>query len=150
MAGPVLRVVNWFNRPLLRWGIHPWAGSTLLLRVTGRRTGRSYDIPLWYITRGDTLIAFTKRCETWWRNLVGGAGVTGWLRGREFSGVARAVVNDPSEITPVLVEYLDWLRPPSAATYFGIRLDDRLRPADGEIERASNEEVVMIRVVLDA
>jgi len=102
------------------------------------------------LTRGDALIAFARRSETWWRNLVGGAGVTVWLRGRESSGVARAVVNDPSEITPMLVEYLDWLRPPSAVTYFGIRLDDRLRPAHGEIERAANEEVAMIRINLDA
>jgi hypothetical protein len=105
---------------------------------------------LWYISRGDTLFAFARRRDSWWKNLKGNAPVDLWLRGRRSSGMAHAVVGDPSEIAPILSEFLDALRWRTLPTYFGIRLDVDQKAANGEIERASREEVAMIRVDIDS
>jgi hypothetical protein len=60
--------------PLLRWlaasRLHrPLDGSLVVLHVTGRRTGRHYDIPVGYVRLGDRLLVTTQ--HRWRTNLRG-------------------------------------------------------------------------------
>ncbi len=146
MARPFLRLGNWLNRPLVRSGFHPYRGSTFLLQVLGKTSGRLYDIPLWFISRGDTLYGFSRRSGSWWKNLTRSTPVRLWVRGREQSGIAQAMVDDPGVMVPILADYFDQLQWRTLPTFFGVGLDSALKPVEGELERASREEVAMIRV----
>jgi deazaflavin-dependent oxidoreductase (nitroreductase family) len=86
---------KWYN-PLVTWLLRSplhrlMSGSTVLITVTGRKTGRPYTLPISYHQSGHTLTLLTRRGKTWWRNLQGGAPVRLWLRGQEVSASAEVV-----------------------------------------------------------
>jgi hypothetical protein len=68
--------------------------NTLLLSFQGRRSGKFYTIPLRYVQEGETLLCFTRRGNTWWKNLRVSTQVTVDLRGRSEPAVASAVADD--------------------------------------------------------
>jgi len=83
-----------FVRALLRSPLHRLlSGSLLLVTYTGRKSGRSFTIPVMYAEDADGLLVDVGRSaeKVWWRNLRGGASVRVRLRGRELNGVAEAV-----------------------------------------------------------
>ena len=88
--GVVNRAANPAVRLLLRSPLHPLvSGQLALITVTGRRSGRSYTIPVGYGLRDDIVnipVGWPAR-KRWWRNLRGdGAPVRVRLRGREYAG----------------------------------------------------------------
>jgi hypothetical protein len=98
----VNRAVNPCVRALLRSPAHGLVSSHLaLLTVTGRKSGRTYTIPVGYERHGDVVsihIDWPER-KRWWRNLREPAPVelrlagerltgTGVARGDERSGVS--------------------------------------------------------------
>src|SRR5688572_27738568 len=81
-------LVNW----LLRSPLHRLLdGSTLLLTYTGRKSGRSYTLPLSYAQNGQCLRLITRRQKIWWKSIEAGAPVNLWLRGEQKPGWATAV-----------------------------------------------------------
>jgi hypothetical protein len=65
----------------------------LLLRLTGRRTGRRYAIGVGYAENGDgtlDVLVSDASNRTWWRNFIGGGPVDVVLRGRERPAYAEA------------------------------------------------------------
>ena len=56
--------------------------STILITFTGRKSGKTYTIPISYVRNGDTLMMISQREHSWWKNLRGGAQVTLYLQGR--------------------------------------------------------------------
>ena len=72
------RIVNPLVRALLRSPLHPLlSGRLLLLRVTGRRSGRTFEVPVGSPER-----------KQWWRNIDGPTPITLALGGRTRTGVA--------------------------------------------------------------
>ncbi len=68
---------NSFVSLLLRSPLHGFvSGNTMLVSVTGRKTGRVVTIPVNYVQEGDILWVLSYRERTWWRNLLTGAPVT--------------------------------------------------------------------------
>ena len=47
--------------------------STILITFTGRKSGKTYTIPVSYVRDGDTLMMISQREHSWWKNLRGGA-----------------------------------------------------------------------------
>ena len=97
----VNRAVNPFVRAVLRSPAHGLlSGHLALLSVTGRRSGRTFTVPVGYHRDGERVtigVDWPER-KRWWRNLVDGgrveirvAGVrrdgTAWARGDEQSGI---------------------------------------------------------------
>ena len=84
--------------PVLRWLLTSrWHGAmsdrVLLLRITGRRTGRRYAIGVGYAENGDgtlDVLVSDASNRTWWRNFIGGGPVDVVLRGRERPAYAEA------------------------------------------------------------
>src|SRR5262245_1987421 len=84
--------------PLLRWLLASrWHGAMsdriLLLRITGRRTGRRYTIGVGYAEAGDgtlDVLVSDASNRTWWRNFIGGGPVDVVLRGGEHTAHATA------------------------------------------------------------
>lgn len=82
----------WYN-PLVTWLLRSplralMDGNTLLLTYTGRKSGRSFTLPISYGQAGARLRLITRQSKPWWKNLRSGAPVTLWLRGEQRTGQA--------------------------------------------------------------
>ena len=71
-------MVIWLLRSPLRSLVDK---QTMLITVTGRKSGKHYTFPVSYIRDGETLLIISQRNRTWWRNLRDGAPVTIFLQG---------------------------------------------------------------------
>ena len=98
----------WFNpfmAFLLRSPLHSLLGDTMLVTVTGRKTGKKYTTPVGFYREGDLLWIITNRDRTWWRNVRGGANVSMRLHGKDETGFAETVLDEGSVATQV-ADYL--------------------------------------------
>ena len=82
----------WYN-PLVTWLLGSslrrlMDGGTLLLTYTGRKSGRSFTLPISYTQNGRCLRLITRQQKTWWKNIGAGAQVALWLRGEKRGGQA--------------------------------------------------------------
>jgi hypothetical protein len=95
--------LNRVMRPLLRSRWHGALSHRLvLITVTGRRTGRTYTIPVSYSERDGvvTIVPSAPERKRWWRNLRGpGAPVRLRLRGRDRTGHAVARGDERTGVT---------------------------------------------------
>lgn len=102
----VFRRVNAITAWVVRSPLHPLLrGSVLVVRYEGRRTGRTYHVPV--VCRpagGGALHALTSARALWWRNIVSGAPATVFYRGHEHEARIDVVrgVDDPSEVERAL------------------------------------------------
>src|SRR3972149_1856772 len=78
------------------------SGSTLLITVTGRRSGTRYTTPVNYFREGSRLTVFSRRGRTWWRNLRGGGPVLVRLQGRDIVGRGEVVPASEQEVAAAL------------------------------------------------
>jgi hypothetical protein len=103
-----LGVVNPLVRALLRSPLHPLLSRRIvLLRVTGRRSGRTFELPVGY-KRSDAGILVTVGApehKQWWRNIDGPTPVTVVLCGRTRAGVAE--LDDGNATTQVHIALSD-------------------------------------------
>lgn len=102
-------MVNGIVRALLRSKAHGLASGTIaLLTVSGRRTGRSYELPVQYVEQDGGLIVLAGRAgkKTWWRNVRTPAPVRVRLRGRVIDGTA-AVIAGRAETAEALKTYVE-------------------------------------------
>lgn len=141
------RVVNPLVAAALRSPLH-WLLSDriALLSFAGRRSGRTYTIPVGYTERdyGDRLVLFTH--SDWWKNFRGGAAVRLYLRGRERRGRAEPVTD-----TEALLAHVDAFidrNGLTAARRLGLRIEGEERPPDAELA-AALEGTVGVVVDLD-
>lgn len=111
---------------LLRSPLHPLASrGLLLLRVTGRRTGRRYWIPVGYQRADGTVTVLVSHAarKQWWRNYREPGPVALVLGGRTVHGRA-------SLVPPASAAFRDafeqtFRRLPRLGAQFGIRYDAR-------------------------
>jgi deazaflavin-dependent oxidoreductase (nitroreductase family) len=90
-------MANIAMKPLLQSPLHVVAsGRIMLITFTGRKSGKIYTTPVEYQRTGDTLMLFTQKSRTWWKNLEGGAPVTVCLHGQEMHGQADVSTNSES------------------------------------------------------
>jgi hypothetical protein len=115
----------------------------LLFTFTGRKSGKTYTIPVSYSQSDDQVYIFTH--ANWWKNLKGGAPVTLRLQGWDVQGLAEPVVEDKQVIAARLTEHLR--KVPSDAPYYGVTFDESGNPRAGDVEKGV-QTVVMIRVQL--
>ncbi len=113
---------NTFITLLLRSPLHPLlSGNTLLITVTGRKTGRPVTTPVNYHRDGGTLWVLTRRDRKWWRNLRGGAPVSLRLGGKTVQAYAEALL-DPGTLTAQIPGYLRSF--PMSARALGLRVQE--------------------------
>jgi deazaflavin-dependent oxidoreductase (nitroreductase family) len=101
-------VQNAVVRGLLRSPLHQLlSGSVLLLTYTGRRTGKTFTIPILYAEDGPRLIVYAGHSEKkeWWRNLRTEAEVRVRVRGADLTGMARVVREDTTARTRYVVRF---------------------------------------------
>src|SRR5687768_11208467 len=96
MQSIFMQIGNALTTVILRSPLHgAISKSTLLLAITGHKSGHEITLPINYFQYGDTLYITSPRSRKWWRNLRGGAPVLVRLEGREVDGTAM-VVEEPA------------------------------------------------------
>lgn len=128
---------NDFVKLALRSPLHVFMGDTLLLTVTGRKTGRRFSVPVNYYQEGDTFWIISSRDRTWWRNLVRGAEVRMRVHGRELSGFGEAIL-DEAAVAAQLGEYARHL--PISARYLGLHIENGVANCE-DVERLAKERL---------
>jgi len=130
---------------LLRTPLHGiFSKNIMLLVFRGRKTGRLYSTPVSYLREGDVVTAFTD--SPWQRNLLGGAPVTLYLRGKAAEGFAE-VIDDRDAVAEGLALFL--LHNHFDARFYGVTFDADGQPVREQVERGSQHHV-MLKIRLSA
>jgi deazaflavin-dependent oxidoreductase (nitroreductase family) len=140
----------WFN-PLMIWLIRsPFhrllSKNFMILTYTGRKSGKTYQVPVNYTRQGNRLVTFSYRERTWWRNLRGGVPVILRLEGVDVRATG-SVIEEGPEVAAALSAYLR--QTPQMAKYFQVGLDPAGLPKDEDIQRIAVERVVISSEVRD-
>jgi F420H(2)-dependent quinone reductase len=141
-------LVNTIATTVLHSPLHGWLRHhLLLLSFQGRRSGKTYTIPLSYTQEGEMVLCFTRRKGNWWKNLRGSIPVTVDLKGRSWQGIASAVADDQATIEREMYTFL--LKSPRDATYQGVQLNPDGTPNRADITRSA-QATVLLRIRLQA
>jgi hypothetical protein len=142
-------VANPMVRFILRSPFHKMmSASLLLISYRGRKSGKTFTLPVNYAQAGRTIYIVPAMHEqkTWWRNLRGGAPVTLTLGGKAVGGQALVWEDVPDAMAAALEHYAR--RYPPAAKMYGIRAG-----ADGTYKREdllkAARSVVVVKVDVD-
>ncbi len=88
---------------LLRSPLHGLVSrGMLLITVSGRKSGKHYTTPVEYRLEATCVTIISRQGRTWWKNVVGGAPVTLYLRGQVVSGQARVLSLSDTELQHVI------------------------------------------------
>ena len=133
----LIRLGNPLVRLLARSPLHEMLdGSVVLLHITGRKTGRRYDIPVNYVDVDGRLMVVT--IARWRANLRGGASVEVTLRGCRRPMHA-TLTEDPAAVAvsyQTLISRLGWAK---ARRHLGISVRDGRPPTVLELKDAARE-----------
>jgi deazaflavin-dependent oxidoreductase (nitroreductase family) len=137
---------NDFVTFMLRTPLHVFLGNTMLITVTGCKTGRKYSTPVGFYREGDVLWVISSRDRTWWRNVKNGANVSLLLKGKNVEAFAKAEV-DEKAVEKHLLEYIRQI--PMAAKSFGIQMENKI-PNMEDIGRVAKDSLfVKIKPIAD-
>ncbi len=99
MPNLFLAIANPINKAILRSPLHGlMSKSTMLITFRGRKSGKTYTTPVDYHHMGQSIIAYSWKNRSWWKNLRGGAPVTVRIRGKDLSGTADIVPASQAEM----------------------------------------------------
>jgi hypothetical protein len=138
------RPPEWANS-IMRWaittkGIESWVGTGVaLLTFKGRRTGKTYSIPVSYQRDGDTVTIVTKRIRRWWHNFETPTEVVLRLAGKDYDGTAIVQTNE-AELLEFMTAYLE-KRPVDAKAY-GLKRNEVTRAKIAQVL----PHIVVIRI----
>ncbi|CAN5636279.1 hypothetical protein BH23CHL8_BH23CHL8_12440 [soil metagenome] len=115
----------------------PIAQALMLLRFTGRNSGKVYTTPVGYVRDGDSVVVVTSPTYRWWRNVRAGAPVEVRLDGSWRRGHARVLPpTDPGFDRAVAIQVRG--RGPGMLRGFGVPVDGEGRIPDdarGDIDQ---------------
>lgn len=129
---------NDFVKFFLRTPLYVFMGDTMLITVTGRKTGKEYTTPVGFYRDGDFLWILTSRDRTWWRNVIDSADVEMRVRGKDVKGLAEAIL-DEEAVAAQVMEYVR--RIPMSARALGVRLRENGEPHPGDAARLAQERL---------
>jgi hypothetical protein len=110
--------------------------SFLVLHLTGRKTGRRYNIPVGYVDMAGKLAVVT--VAGWRVNLRGGADVEVTLRGR-LRLMHALLEEDPASVAVSYQAMIDRIGPQKAQRQLGISLPGGRTPTALELKEAARE-----------
>lgn len=121
----------------LRTPLRIFMGDTMLITVTGHKTGKKYSTPVGFYRDEGCLWVLSSRDRTWWRNVRGGGKVTLLLRGKQVDAFA-CVEEQESAVEVRLVDYIR--KVPMAAKPMGIRLENQ-SPNREDLRRVAKDKL---------
>jgi hypothetical protein len=128
---------NDFVTFFLHTPLHVFMGDTMLITVTGRKTGRKYSTPVGFYRENGCLWVMTNRDRTWWRNVRKGAEISLLLKGKTVNAFAEAEL-DEKAVESHLLDYIRHI--PMAAKSLGIRINNKI-PNGEDIRRAATDRL---------
>jgi len=128
---------NDFVKFFLRTPLHMFMRDTMLITVTGLKTGKKYSTPVGFYRENGNLWVLTSRNRTWWRNVKNGADVSLFLKGKPIKAFAQADL-DTRSVETRMVEYIQHV--PIAARSLGIRVENKV-PDMGDIARVAKDRL---------
>lgn len=138
----------WYNGimiALLRSPLHgAISHSVLALTYTGRKSGRTYTVPVNYVRDPDDydrLLITSTPARTWWRNLRGGQSLSVRLRGRDVTSFAEVLEEDRAPTA--LAAYFRGA--PQMAKYFEVKMLDGEPDADDVARVAPSRIMVAVK-----
>ncbi len=91
---------------LLRSPLHRFLDkNTMVITVSGRKSGKLYTFPVSYVRDGETLLVISQKDRTWWKNLQGGAGVTVLVQGHTLQAKGETYT-DTEMVAKILLQIL--------------------------------------------
>src|SRR5580765_5605050 len=118
---------NDFVTFFLRTPFRVFLANTMLITVTGCKSGKKYSTPVGFYREGDTLWVISNRDRTWWRNVRNGANVSLLLKGKPVQAFAQAEL-DEKEVETHLLSYIHQM--PMLARSLGIRIENKMPNAE--------------------
>lgn len=135
--------VNRVMRALLCSPLHGiFSDSILLIRFTGRVSGKRLVTPLRYMRDGDTIVCFSARETRWWRNIERDTPVTLRLHGEERRYRATRFTDDAERMRAPLLRMLALF--PEDAPYHHLTLDRNGKPHVDQFESALRDAVMIV------
>jgi deazaflavin-dependent oxidoreductase (nitroreductase family) len=112
----------------------------MLVTYSGRKSGKTFTVPVNYMRDGDTLYVLSFRKRSWWRNFKDGYRATLRLRGEDVAATGTAI-HEPDET----VEALNWYvqKNPGFARLMAVKLDENKQPIPETVEVSAQERVVI-------
>jgi hypothetical protein len=134
----------WYN-PIMVWLLHSplhgmLSGNMMVVTYTGRRSGKTYHLPVSYLRVRETLLTISYKRRTWWRNLRSGAPVTIRLQGKDINGRAE-VIDDEEGVMEGLTAFI--AGNPRTAHAFGLKLGVDGQPEPGGLQQAARACVIV-------
>jgi hypothetical protein len=134
----------WFN-PIMEWllksPLHDMlSGNTMIVYFKGRKSGKTYHLPVGYLRVNDTLLTVSSKQRTWWRNLRGGADVSILLQGKMIPAHSQTVEDDQG-VAEGLKEFIG--ENPHAARIFKVNLSAYGQPEPESLKQAARERVIV-------
>ena len=132
--------------PMMRMTLHSPAhfvvsDSILVIKYTGRKSGKSYEIPVRYVENDGVVKCYTDKRAGWWPNLRDNPNVIFRLRGQDRKFATRVLIDDFETLKKELTDYLN--KYPEDAVYHDVRLDSNKKPRQSDIDISANSAVVV-------
>jgi deazaflavin-dependent oxidoreductase (nitroreductase family) len=141
------KVTNPFVRFLLNSPLHSiLSGRLLLVRYTGRKSGKKHSLPVQYAESHGELIVVAGYAQhkKWWRNLLQQQTINVCYRGKWYEASAKAFDGEVEVIAPVFPDYLR--RFPASARIRGLTIDSSSNIEDQGKLGEEAKKVVMVKI----
>ncbi|MGA1762158.1 MAG: hypothetical protein ACO397_03070 [Gammaproteobacteria bacterium] len=136
------RLINPLVVLLLRSPLHFLASKNLIfISFKGRKTKRSFNIPVSYHQDGNELIALTLKKNLWWKNLKNLESTMIRLRGKSLTVRLSIVENDVELIKRKMRELI--IEKPIDAFFAKVKLDQDKMPIESSLVEAANKHIVL-------
>src|SRR6266498_4406534 len=122
----------------------PMSRRLILLSYTGRKTGRSYTIPVSYVEQGDALLI--PGGGAWKKNLENGLAVRIWFRGKERRANPE-VIRDLDEVEELVAFMM--AANPAVSRFIGVPKQPDGRPNREKLEQAVRGGFALVQLQLD-
>jgi hypothetical protein len=135
---------------LLRSPLHLLGDQhTLILTVTGRKSGKRYTFPVSYLRDGDALVVMTHSERTWWKNLQGGSTpVVVYVDGYDLPARAE-IATDPDQVANALFQFVQQV--PTWRRELRVKLNSGGQPEHPEeLYRLARQGLVVCRIQIES
>jgi ABC-type molybdate transport system ATPase subunit len=136
------RLINPFVVFILRSPLHFLASKNLIfITFQGRKSQKTYNIPVSYHREGNDLIALTLKQNLWWKNLKSIKRTQITLLGNKEDVSLTIVDQDTKFIKEKMRELI--IEKPIDAYFAKVKLDNNRLPLEEDLEEASQKHIVL-------